>query len=916
MQQALSSLRPSSCCGCSRKGDAACHQLHEAHKQSQADAGHAPNRRKLCLVLVGITFVLVIDLFASGALYFTGGHWTPWLALFRILLTLVLVSLQPCFVVGASSDVQDPVTPSTVTGTSEEQRHPRLESSFGLVDQELDTMRRQADVIERSRKRLNLVFAAAYVTMTAQSLFAGIEVIWLDSVQWYEPYCVVLVVLSINSWLSLFKRFMAEWYPETGVYLPGVHEHRLFYQKTGAWDKCKLCRERPGTRTGGMEGFMCRDCDDGTSSKKASAGGKASSTFWICVPCYKLRRGRALLRGLEHEPVEGILRGDKGPKEAEPSSATRNCRRVVKLVGSFWLPLITLMSTMAAGGAQLLLPKYQGTIFNNIISTSEEEFGRNLSIFIGLSAVSLVVGCVQSLVVQLLQYRVNCRVRCLMFESLVKQDIAFFDGTMIGELTSRMTNDVTATAEPLGQVLDTVLQQGLLLIGGGIMCWKTSWQLTILAVTLLGPVIYLTGVYARWSKGINLQIRISLADANSIATEALRNIRTVRSFGAADLEVREFNSRIKRAVTGGKKDAYASAGLQALSSSMEIMATLLTMWYGGQVLLGKMDARGSDLTVGSLITFSLYWKMLNKAQGSLSSIVQLLVQSASAAQRVFEIIDLQPDILQNVGDVCPGRGEPVSIEFQNLHFRYQTCPDRLILQGVTFSIPAGQTVAVVGRSGGGKSTLMSMLLRFYDPQVGQVLLNKQPLPKYNLKRLQQCIGVVSQDTQVFCRPVLENLCYGMDPAEVSLDAAIEAAKFANAHNFIMDLQDGYDSIVGEGGTRLSGGQRQRLAIARAVLRRPSILLLDEATSALDAESEGQVQNALEGLVNTVSGKCTVMVIAHRLSTVMGADKIVVIDGGKVVEEGSHTELLANGEVYANLVRRQLRQKDPESPSSD
>lgn len=498
--------------------------------------------------------------------------------------------------------------------------------------------------------------------------------------------------------------------------------------------------------------------------------------------------------------------------------------------------------------------------------------------------------------------------RSVCFESLIKQDIAFFDGAMTGQLTSRMTNDVAAVVQPVRQIMNTLLTNSLRLAGGLFMCFFTSWKLTLLASTMIGPVVYLTGVYAKWSRSINLSIRVNMADANAVATEALRNVRTVRSFGADQVEVGAFRKHMDLALRGGMKDAYASAGVTTITQYLDFAATILILWYGGFAVMGKVQ---SDLKIGHLITFNLYWNMLNNSITGLNGMLNTLVRAASAAQRVFEIIDLQPDIPLEGGMLELNRAQPCSVEFQGVKFCYPMRPDTAVLSGLDFQIGAGQTVAIVGRSGAGKSTLVSLLLRFYDPQAGKVLLNGKPLDEYNLRLYQKNVGVVSQDTQVFCRPIIENLSYGLPNESVSEERIIQAARAANCHDFISELDDGYHSMVGEGGVRMSGGQRQRLAIARALLRQPSLLLLDEATSALDAENEGKVQQALDDVMNTIGRTCTIMLIAHRLSTVMSADKIVVLDGGsgsgpgKVVEQGKHEELLKNGDLYASLVERQL-----------
>jgi ATP-binding cassette subfamily B protein len=520
------------------------------------------------------------------------------------------------------------------------------------------------------------------------------------------------------------------------------------------------------------------------------------------------------------------------------------------------------------------MPRYQGNIINALIDRDAEDFSSMLLIFVMLSAGTMVFSSVQSVCVEIVQRRIMCDMRTAMFQSLVKQDIAFFDGVMTGQLTSRMTNDVAAVVQPVRQIMNTLMANVLKLIGGLFMCLFTSWKLTVLASTMIGPVVYLTGVYAKWSKQINLAIRVNMADANAVATEALRNIRTVRSFGADQIEVGAFRKHMDQALQGGMKDAYASAGVSAVTQYLDFAATILILWYGGFAVLGSGQ---SELKIGHLITFNLYWNMLNNSITGLNGMLNTLVRAASAAQRVFEIIELEPDISLNEGDVGLSASQPCTVEFDAVKFSYPMRPDKPVLHGLEFTIEAGQTVAVVGRSGAGKSTLVSLLLRFYDPKDGTVLLNGRSLSTYDLRSYQKRVGVVSQDTQVFCRPVFDNLTYGLEQEQITEAKVVASAQAANAHGFISELDDGYQSMIGEGGVRLSGGQRQRLAIARALLRQPSLLLLDEATSALDAENEGKVQEAIDELVHSVAGNCTVMLIAHRLSTVKGADKIVVLD---------------------------------------
>jgi len=435
---------------------------------------------------------------------------------------------------------------------------------------------------------------------------------------------------------------------------------------------------------------------------------------------------------------------------------------------------------------------------------------------------------------------------------------------------------------------------------------------------MIGPVIYIMGIYANWSKDINLSIRSALGDSGATAAETLRNIRTVRSFGAYGVEQSAFQHHLDQAWVCMKKDAFASAGVSAIASYVNLAAGVLVYWHGGNTVLAGTDP---NLNIADLVVFSLYWQMFSTALSSLSGIVNTLVVASSASKRVFEIMDIKPDIDMDDKDAIPlgdliAEGRAPTVEFRDVHFTYQMRPDRKLFAGLSFEIPGGSTAAFVGRSGCGKSTAMSLLMRFYDPQEGKVLLEGKPLPEVNLRSFQRRIGIVSQDTQIFARSVRDNLAYGLQPEEYSEEAMEAAAKRANAHEFVMQMESGYDTLVGEAGNRLSGGQKQRLSIARALLRRPQLLLLDEATSALDSENEKQIQNALDDMVSSMQGSCSIVIIAHRLSTVMTADKIIVMDAGAVIEQGNHDQLMRQGQLYFSLVQKQMARQSGELSDGD
>ena len=298
---------------------------------------------------------------------------------------------------------------------------------------------------------------------------------------------------------------------------------------------------------------------------------------------------------------------------------------------------------------------------------------------------------------------------------------------------------------------------------------------------------------------------------------------------------------------------------------------------------------------------------MNSAYNNLNSLINQFTKAAAAAQKVMMLSDTLPDVVtrhtDNTDESIQLRGE---IDVQGLSFFYQMRPEHTVLHDVNLLIPSATTCAFVGRSGGGKSTLIHLLLRFYDAKAGRIAYDRVGIDEWNLPRLRKQMAVVQQDTQLFATSIIDNIVYGMKPHEYTREEVVEAAKAANAYQFIMEMEEGFDTRVGERGQRISGGQRQRIAICRAFMRKPKVLLLDEATSALDAESESLVQAAIDNLIRLT--RCTVILVAHRLSTVMNADQICVLDGGTITERGSHDQLLAHGGLYYELVKRQLARK--------
>ncbi|XP_013359116.1 PREDICTED: ATP-binding cassette sub-family B member 9 isoform X2 [Chinchilla lanigera] len=487
--------------------------------------------------------------------------------------------------------------------------------------------------------------------------------------------------------------------------------------------------------------------------------------------------------------------------------------------------------------------------------------------------------------------RLNIRLRNCLFRSLVSQETSFFDENRTGDLISRLTSDTTMVSDLVSQNINIFLRNTVKVTGVVVFMFSLSWQLSL--VTFMGfPIIMVvSNIYGKYYKRLSKEVQSALARASSTAEETISAMKTVRSFANEEEEAEVYGHKLQQVYRLNRKEAAAYTSYVWGSGLTLLLVQVSILYYGGHLVIS------GQMTSGNLIAFIIYEFVLGDCMESVGSVYSGLMQGVGAAEKVFEFIDRQPTMAHD-GSLAPEHLEG-RVDFENVTFTYRTRPHTQVLQNVSFSLSPGKVTALVGPSGSGKSSCVNILENFYPLQGGRVLLDGQPVGAYDHKYLHRVISLVSQEPVLFARSISDNIAYGLP--SVPFESVVAAAQKANAHGFIMELQDGYSTETGEKGAQLSGGQKQRVAMARALVRDPPVLILDEATSALDAESEHLIQQAIHGSLQ----RHTVLIIAHRLSTVERAHRIVVLDKGRVVQQGSHQQLLAQGGLYAKLVQRQM-----------
>ncbi len=611
--------------------------------------------------------------------------------------------------------------------------------------------------------------------------------------------------------------------------------------------------------------------------------------------------------------------GDASTIQGKEESLTKGAVRPGRLLGylrPYWgrlvIALIALLATTLIG---LIFPFVIQMLIDGVLQTRDMgALNRITGALVVLFVVRFFFGYFERFMLEYVGERVVIDIRQQVYRHLLELPVQFFNDRRSAEIVSRLASDASLVRTALTNNIATLIGQLLTLVGAIAIVVMINWRMTLFVLGLapvmaliaivvminwrmtlfvlgLAPVMALIAAFfGRRVRAISTEVQDELAGSSTIVEEVLQGIRVVKSFVREQFEVDRYNRSMERTFNAALRLTRVRAAFGPLIFSVMFLAIVAVLWFGGrEVIAGR-------LTAGGLTSFLFYLMFIAGSFGAFTGLYTQLQEALGAARRIFEVLDTQPGIQDKPGAEVLGAVEG-RIVFENVTFAYDERVD--VLEDVSIEIEPGEVLALVGPSGAGKSTFVSMIPRFYDPVAGRILIDGHDLRDVTQRSLREQIGIVPQDTMLFGGTIRENILYGR--LDASGEEVIAAAKAANAHDFIMALPDGYDTIVGERGVKLSGGQRQRVAIARAILKDPRILLLDEATSSLDSESEGLVQEALERLMQ---GRTTI-IIAHRLSTVQIADRIAVLDRGHLVELGTHSALLEQDGLYAKLYRMQF-----------
>ncbi len=557
--------------------------------------------------------------------------------------------------------------------------------------------------------------------------------------------------------------------------------------------------------------------------------------------------------------------------------------------------LLAVLCTCLAAGCNLYLPWIIKDVVDKVLVQKD-------MVMLNIIALSIIIVFIirggffygQSYLMSWVGQKVVIDIRGDIFRKMQRLSMSFYDKNKTGTIMSYVTNDVAALQSAMVDRAVEFVTEGLILVGSIMAMLWLDWKLTLFTFCTMPVVLWFMKFFGKKIRKNGGHIQACTAELTSILQEVVASARVVKSFCREDYEIDKFDAQNQTNFYANMKNIKLNALLTPTVEFVAAIGVTIVMWYGGSSVIE------GDITAGALVAFLVYAVNIANPIKRLTKVVASIQQALAAGDRVFSILDMEEKIkeVENADTLKQIHGH---VEFKDVSFAYNK--DEVVLKNLSFNVPPGKVVAIVGPSGAGKSTIASLLPRFYDITSGSIKIDGHDIRNVTLNSLREQVGIVPQETMLFNGSVYDNILYGrLDATKEEVEAA---AKAANAHNFIMELPNGYETMLGDRGVNISGGQRQRISIARAILKNPQILILDEATSALDTESERVVQEALDRLM---VGR-TSFVIAHRLSTIKNADKILVLEDGSLVEEGSHDELIAKDGLYAHLYKIQYRSKE-------